>query len=577
VQRIALLATLAAMLALAAPASADDYCVTAPGQPVHADCEPADTDSTDLNDAVADANANAGPDRILVGPGTHPDPGASESAAGDQDLVIDGSGRDATFMVVSGQNDELVVVNDPQSVVSDLEIQMGADANLTGIELNGGSLLRVDIAGAPASGTGVRVLEGADATDVDVNLTPSDSTTFGVVVTNSGSATTTLIDVSSRANYGLLAIAGVMIDQDRGVLRGADYGVYLQGNATYVGDSIVARGIESPGVAFAVQDFGSGGDSAVDLRHATLWSHRTGQALNIYSYQGHTVDVDVTDSVMESGATAETGDITVVAGNSGSVASLDLAYSSWRRADLLQEGFNGGSVTVTEGPGNVTDVDHRFVRPGAGDFRIFGDSPLVDAGEPGPLRVDESPFDYLGGARLLDGDGDAVERRDIGAEEFDPADPPPEPPADDSGDGSGDDGGGAAPPPVQPPVGPPAGPPVVVPPPALQPLSLRVGNRRLDRRGRVTFVIGCPASASAPGPCAGRVRLRTARGRVLTLGRRAFTIAPGRMARVRVKVGRRGRLALRRTRRLRVRVTATATNASPKQIAFTLRPRRRAT
>jgi hypothetical protein len=102
-------------------------------------------------------------------------------------------------------------------------------------------------------------------------------------------------------------------------------------------------------------------------------------------------------------------------------------------------------------------------------------------------------------------------------------------------------------------------------------LSVRGGNRRLDRRGRVTFVVGCPAAA--PGPCAGRVVLRRAR-RPLALGRKAFTLAPGQAGRVRVKVGRRGRRALRRAKRLRVRATVTASNASASQVTFVLRPRR---
>lgn len=64
----------------------------------------------------------------------------------------------------------------------------------------------------------------------------------------------------------------------------------------------------------------------------------------------------------------------------------------------------------------VSDADLR-PRPG---------SPLVDAGEAGPLTAGEGFWDRGSRSRVADGDGDGVLRRDVGAHELQP--PPPETP-----------------------------------------------------------------------------------------------------------------------------------------------------
>jgi hypothetical protein len=112
-------------------------------------------------------------------------------------------------------------------------------------------------------------------------------------------------------------------------------------------------------------------------------------------------------------------------------------------------------------------------------------------------------------------------------------------------------------------------------------MTVTGGARSLDARARVTLVLGC--AASAPGPCAGSVVLKTARAvaaqrrrkRVLALGRASFSIAPGKTAKVRVKVGKAGLRALRRAGRLSVRAAITSSNAAKTTKTFTLRPRRR--
>ena len=72
------------------------------------------------------------------------------------------------------------------------------------------------------------------------------------------------------------------------------------------------------------------------------------------------------------------------------------------------------------GPG---DSAHDPGFAGPGDVRLRGDSPLVDAGRPGALEPAEPHEDALGFVRAVDGDGDGMARRDVGALEYQP--PPP--------------------------------------------------------------------------------------------------------------------------------------------------------
>lgn len=91
----------------------------------------------------------------------------------------------------------------------------------------------------------------------------------------------------------------------------------------------------------------------------------------------------------------------------------------------------GAATTVSTGysdyPGATgetnTAVNPRFT--GAGESRLRADSPLVDAGRPGPLSDSEPHEDALGSVRVVDGNGDGTPRRDIGAHEVQPAPPGP--------------------------------------------------------------------------------------------------------------------------------------------------------
>ena len=76
-------------------------------------------------------------------------------------------------------------------------------------------------------------------------------------------------------------------------------------------------------------------------------------------------------------------------------------------------GGGGGTVSFSDAGGGVGDP--LLVDSAHGDLRLGSGSPAIDAGTPGPVAAGESTTDRDGGPRVLDGNGDGTERRDIGA------------------------------------------------------------------------------------------------------------------------------------------------------------------
>ena len=114
--------------------------------------------------------------------------------------------------------------------------------------------------------------------------------------------------------------------------------------------------------------------------------------------------------------------------------------------------------------------------------------------------------------------------------------------------------------------------PTLTPPPPPPPRAgftgVKLVSTKLSVAGRfVTLKLRCPAATV--GSCSGKTKLSARRGRVgsrpavtVALGRAGFSIAPGRQAKLRLRVSRPGRRLLARTPRLRGKATSAARDAA---------------
>ena len=127
-------------------------------------------------------------------------------------------------------------------------------------------------------------------------------------------------------------------------------------------------------------------------------------------------------TVRGSGAAGVTGSCATAARTVAVTAADTIVWGFARGFDL-----GGGSLSAAysdfpeaTGDTNLAE-DPRFAGPS--DARPLPGSPVADAGRPGALSDSELHEDALGYVRIVDGSGDGVPRRDMGALELQP--PPP--------------------------------------------------------------------------------------------------------------------------------------------------------
>jgi hypothetical protein len=396
----ALLIAVAVALTLAVPAlaGASTYCVGSPSG-----CSGIAKPGTPagLQEALAEAEANAQNDLIRIGAGTYTAPGPAGFAISSptNSIHIRGEGRGATVLQGSGPSGvtlRLTGVGGDASTVSDLGLRLSAGGGSpTGLILTDGGAGDVAVTSAPAltDGRGVQLNNASfELGSVTVpglhGIETTGSTFVGGSSISAGvglkSSSGTLIVVQSKIETSQVGIAtgtGATGISDTlihiSASTGDGYGLLATGNVQAQQLTVVGTGAPKHGV---IASRAGGGSALVTLKNSTV--------------------------------TGFVHDLAAM-GDGISLAGIAVSYSNYGSATPLPGG------AITPGFGNL-NVPPGFADPAAGDFHLRHDSPLLDAGDdiipPGSTDLDDRP-------RVVDGDGASGPLADIGAYEYQRAAP----------------------------------------------------------------------------------------------------------------------------------------------------------
>jgi hypothetical protein len=338
-----------------------------------------------LTQAVANADAANDRDSILV-LGTLTFNGAVNLANSPIDLV--GSGRGAGGTSIDSAATPALRVGNVSSA-SGLRVTSTGAGPAVVAEIGG------DITGASVADTAV----GANGVSVDPLGGPGE---------------TVLADT---------AIAGAASGSAPGLAGSA-----LAGSTVRLVDSTIAA---PAGASWS-------GAGTLVVQRSSLLAGGTGLSATAGTVRASSSLVRGTTGVDVTGAAADLRQLTVVAGpgsgphgvraGAGSTVALSGSIVRDFASDLTSAG--GGGLTAgasnfrtTTGPvdtsaGGNRDADPQFRDPLGLDFRLRRTSPMIDAAGTAALAPDESTLDRDSHARALDGDGDGIAQRDMGAYEY---------------------------------------------------------------------------------------------------------------------------------------------------------------
>jgi hypothetical protein len=398
--KVTVLVAVAAAVALAVPAlaPASTYCVGSPS-----DCSGIAKPGTPagLQEALAQAEANAENDSIRIGAGTYTAPAPTGFAINSpaHSVHIRGEGPGATVLQGSGLSAvtlRLTGTGGDSSTVSDLGLRLsGGGGSPTGLILTDGGAGNVAVTSAAGltGGRGVQLVNasfehgsittpGLHGIEIADGFVGSSSVSAAVAVKSSGGLLfvdksrieTTGIGIAT-ASLGATGITDTLVHVHAG--GGDEYG--LLAGSTVDARQLTVVGTGSPKHGIVVSKAG-GGSALLKLQNSSV----TGFAHDL-----------------------------TASGDPISLAGIAVSYSNYESTTVLPGG------AITPGFGNLS-VPPGFVDAAAGDFHLRHDSPLLDRGDdiipPGSTDLDDRP-------RVVDSDGYSGPLADIGAYEYQRAAP----------------------------------------------------------------------------------------------------------------------------------------------------------
>ncbi len=422
---------LAVLATWSASAPASTICV---GLEV-AGCE---SSAATIQAALDSASSSAANDRVVVGPGRFEGPFRYLPGAGGGRIEVIGQGPPTVLTApapsVSGAT-VLEVVGDgggDGSSVSNLTVRIPATtgtASDSGIYADSVSGVRVasDATEQPSSKQpyGIELPSPGDSLrDSVVELVGGGSSEIGVL--SGGASESTPVTIADSRIAAPVAIRAS--DQATNVVRtrllASQTGIEACNGPVSVEDSLVRVVGAGTGLLAAGSNLCGSSQSSLLVRQVTVVGTGTGAgqvgAAAEAQADGQHPSVDVSLSILRDIHLAFLAEAGTDASAAVAVGASD--FEAARHAELP----GAGAATFSQTQPNL-DADPRFGSELLSEFNLRPGSPAIDSAYSPPLAPGESTTDLAGNPRILDGNGDGVAARDMGAFEA-PAVPDSTPP-----------------------------------------------------------------------------------------------------------------------------------------------------
>ena len=409
----------------ATQAQAQTYCANKPATPA---CSTNfTTTATAVQQAVAAAQTNPGPDTVLIGQGTFTATTAMQlySTGANNAVAITGEG---TLSVLSVNNANLNPMIDFDagngSTMSNLSLSLPADmiANAkTGLKVQNSSggtppivdNVSINVMGSPTNLTGVSLQDGASLMNSAI-VTASPNYNRGVATTGAGDKKIVNTFINAQDAIENLTTSGSLtISRSRTYsAKPGSIGVQNEGGTLNLNDSWVR--LPASGIGIRTTTSSGFGDTRINGSTITGGSFATGTLTQAEGAPDSSSRLQLDNTVLATGGI----NIDYYGGNGGNTVTVNAIHSAYDTGKI--EASNISTLgTFAYNPQNVVNLGATspgFVDAANDDFHLTPTSPLVDAGQ--PIDPPAGAVDLDGNPRACQGNGSGLIVRDIGAYEY---------------------------------------------------------------------------------------------------------------------------------------------------------------